>query len=105
MAYKHLGDDAGEEKALLDLLALCKRYDGEKSFNVADALNSLGENRVRQKKYADALSPVTDALKIRQELKPGGWTQYDSHRLLGEAYLGLKKYPEAERHLLPAHEN
>ncbi len=104
IVHKKLGNDANEEKALLELLTLYKRYDGERSFTVADTLHFLGDNRLRQKKHADAVAPLTDALKLLQELKPDGWTQYDAHRLLGEAYLGLKKYMEAERHLLPAHE-
>jgi tetratricopeptide (TPR) repeat protein len=104
LLYKQLGDDANEEKALLDLLALCRRYDGEKSLNAADTLHALGDNRLRQKKPADAVAPLTDALKVRQELKPDGWLQYDTHRLLGEAYLAVKKFADAERHLLAAHD-
>lgn len=103
-AYQKLDDLSAEEKTLQTLLDLCRKYDGDKSFNVADTLHDLGDNRVRQKKYAEAVTVLEESLKIRQELKPNGWTQYDTRRLLGRAHLNLSQYDKAEEHLVKAHE-
>jgi len=104
LAYRRVGDLPAEEGALLTLLELCRKYDGEKSFNVADTLHDLGDNRLRQKKFTEAATVLETAAWMRHELKPDGYTQYNSRRLLGQALLELKQYNKAEEQLLKAHE-
>jgi tetratricopeptide (TPR) repeat protein len=104
LVYKQMGDPENEEQVLLQLLDLCRKYDGEKSLNVADTLHSLGECRLGQQKFGPAAEVLQDALRLRLELKPDGWSQFDTRRRLGEARLGMKEFSEAERQLLQAHE-
>lgn len=103
IVYKKLGDLPAEEKALLNLLDLYRKYDGEKSLIVADTLHNLGDNRLRQKKHAEAVGVLEAAAKLRQELKPEEHPQYNSRRLLGQAHMELKQYDKAEEQLRKAH--
>jgi eukaryotic-like serine/threonine-protein kinase len=103
-AYKAVGDLSAEESTLQALLELCRKYDGERSFNVADTLHNLGDNRVRQKKYTEAVTVLGEALEMRQGLKPNGYTQYATRRLLGRAHAESRQYDKAEEHLLKAHD-
>ncbi len=81
-------------------LAFVKEKDGPESGPYAGALIGLGDNLLKQKKYADAEPILRDAQRIVKKLQPRAWTTFLADSLVGDALLGQKKYPEAEPVLL-----
>jgi len=67
-------------------------------------MNLAGHNLLATKKFDDADRLLRECLALRARKDPTDWWIYHTKSQLGQANLGLKKYPEAEALLLEAHE-
>jgi len=77
-------------------LAVVKGPAGADTPAYATQLSGLGRNLVKQKKWTEAEGVLRHALLIRQKKEPDAWGTFNTQSLLGAAYLGQKKYGEAE---------
>lgn len=93
---------AGERRQ--ELVALTKEMYGAESVEAAFELNNLGHNLLVQKRYADAVPAVREALAIREKSIPDDWRVFESRGLLGAVLSGKGEYAEAEPLLLNAYE-
>jgi len=62
-------------------------------------MNFIGRNFGKQKKYDSALYFITRALLLERESPQPGYSMSYIYNNLGEVYLGLKKYKDAENYL------
>jgi hypothetical protein len=67
---------------------------------VTSGMAMLGTNLLKQEKWAEAEKVLSEALEIRRKKEPQLWTTNNTESLLGAAFLGQKKYKEAEPLLL-----
>jgi tetratricopeptide (TPR) repeat protein/tRNA A-37 threonylcarbamoyl transferase component Bud32 len=88
------------EPLLRELVSFLKDEPGPNSVSYANALGTLSQNLLEQKKHAEAEPFARDCLAIRARYRPDGWTTFHTRSLLGGALLGQKKYAEAEPLLL-----
>jgi non-specific serine/threonine protein kinase/serine/threonine-protein kinase len=83
-------------------LALVKAKGGPGHTGYADALVRLGSNLLHQRKHADAAPFLREGLALLQQQRPDAWETFRSQAWLGAALVGLKRYAEAEPHLVQA---
>jgi hypothetical protein len=65
-----------------------------------EALAALGENLLKQQKYADAEPLLRECLNLCQQKQPGHWSTFHTRSMLGGSLLGQKKHAVAEPLLL-----
>jgi tetratricopeptide (TPR) repeat protein len=80
-----------------------------KQFGAADVrasrpLDQLGLNLLKQQKYVEAEKVLHACLKIRAANQPDAWTTFNTQSMLGNAFLGQKKFADAEPLLLEGYE-
>jgi tetratricopeptide (TPR) repeat protein len=85
------------------LTALARQQVGETSAAYANQLASLGNNLIRQKKWAEAESILRDALAVYTRAGQDLWVRFRIQSQLGSSLLGQQKYAEAEPILLAGH--
>jgi tetratricopeptide (TPR) repeat protein len=73
-----------------------KRKAGADSTQYAGALGLLGENLLRQEKWAEAENVLREVLTIRETKQPNDWRTFNAQSKLGGALLGQKQYAAAE---------
>jgi serine/threonine protein kinase len=66
----------------------------------AARMSLLGQNLIRQKKYAEAESILSDSLAIFEKKKVEAWHTFNTRSMLGETLVNRKKFTEAEPLLL-----
>src|SRR5262249_38052268 len=81
-------------------LAAMREQGGPESPPYGNALIRLGQNLLRQHKYADAEPILHEALALLTKLTPGTCATFFVKSLVGESLLGQKKPVEAEPLLL-----
>ena len=69
---------------------------GEAHGSTAARLQLLGENRLAQKKYAEAESVLREILVIRSKAPSTGWLESNVKSLVGQALAGQEKFAEAQ---------
>jgi tetratricopeptide (TPR) repeat protein len=104
VAYEAIGKFEPAERLLRSLLERARRLDGPKTPAVAGVLAMLGQNLLRQGRYADAEPMLRECLTIREEKLPDSWQRFNAMSLLGGALLGQQKYAEAEPLLLQGYD-
>jgi serine/threonine protein kinase/tetratricopeptide (TPR) repeat protein len=77
---------------------------GEDDPRTAAQMANLGQNLLRQKKYAEAEPVLRQCLRVREKCQANHWTTFNTESSLGESLLGLKNYDDAEPLLLKAYE-
>jgi hypothetical protein len=85
-------------------LAVVKQQAGADSPAYAGELESLGQNLLQQKKWADAEPVLRESLGICEKKEPDDWRTFNTMSVLGGALLGQKKHAEAEPLLLKGYE-
>ena len=77
-------------------LAVVKERSGAESTDYVNELMWLGRNLSSQKRFADAEPILSECLAQREKKEPDAWTTFYTKSLLGGAFLGQRKYVEAE---------
>ncbi|HEY2785808.1 MAG TPA: tetratricopeptide repeat protein, partial [Fimbriiglobus sp.] len=77
---------------------------GPNAARMADALERLGMNSLKQRKFAEAEPTLRECLKIWTANRPDHWLRFNTSSLLGTALLSQQKYTEAEPFLLQGYE-
>jgi serine/threonine protein kinase/tetratricopeptide (TPR) repeat protein len=103
-AYQDSGKPAQAESLYREVLEFNRQKDGPQSAAAGAALANLGQNLIKQQKYADAEASLREALTILEQKQSDGWRTFYSQSLLGGSLLGLNKYSEAEPLLLKGYE-
>jgi hypothetical protein len=67
-------------------------------------MGSLGWNYIRQKRFDDAEIILRECLALRAAKESDKWQYFETHRGLGAALLGQKRYAEAEVHLVQGYQ-
>ena len=95
--------DQGEE-TMREALAMHTEVLGEKHFNVARDLRGLGEIQVQAGKYEEAVVHLNKARTLYAEIhdEEEHPNVALSRAFLGQAFIGLQQFKEAESHLLAA---
>jgi serine/threonine protein kinase/Tfp pilus assembly protein PilF len=102
--YESLSRFAEAEPMLEHAVEQSRQGHGNESAEVAAALTALGNNRLRQQKFAEAEQPFREGLRLYSQHQRDGWQHFDVQSLLGGSLLGQKKYAEAEPLLLAGYE-
>jgi serine/threonine protein kinase/tetratricopeptide (TPR) repeat protein len=102
--YEAKGDFAKAEPLLAHALERWRQGRGSGSAEVAAALTGLGNNRIRQGKFAESEAPLRESLRLYTEHSPNEWPKFYAQSLLGGCLVGQKRYDEAEPLLLEGFE-
>lgn len=70
----------------------------------ANTLASVSEALLAANQFAEAEPYLRESLSIQDAVDPDGWITFDTHVMLGRAFLGQKKLAEAETSLLAGYE-
>jgi serine/threonine protein kinase/tetratricopeptide (TPR) repeat protein len=98
--YEQVGQFAKAEPLLRAALETTRKHHGQESLSAANALVSLGQNLVSQKKYAAAEPVRRECLAIYKKLVPDAWITFYASYLVGASLLDQGKYAECEPFLL-----
>ncbi len=104
LAYERRGDLTQAESMLRDVAAARTNSLGAQNPEVALSLTALGENLLKQRKWADAEPALRHGLAILVAQRPDDWSRFSAQGLLGASLRGQKKYNEAEPLLLSSYE-
>jgi hypothetical protein len=85
-------------------MAHVKEKAGAESPAYAGELAGLGWNLLRQQRWTEAESVLSESLKLRQTQAPEAWTTFNTLSLLGGALAGQNKHAEAEPLLLKGYQ-
>jgi len=99
-AYEAAGQLDKAERWRRKWLAVLKERSGVESAAYAAELALLGDNLLRQKKFADAETVLRECLAIREKTQPQLWTTFNTQSALGGALADQMKYADAEPLLL-----
>ncbi len=99
-AYDAYGELARAELIWREILSKFRQTEGEQDKNVVDTSEMLGQNLLRQAKFAEAEPFLRRALAARQVTQPNEWMRFRSEALLGECLAGQKQWSAAEPLLL-----
>jgi tetratricopeptide (TPR) repeat protein len=102
--YTRAGQYEKAEPLFRERATRTKITDGATSREYTAVLTLFGENQLAQRKWDSAESILNEALTIRAKAAANDWTTMESKSLLGAAYLGQKKYVEAELLLLAGYQ-
>jgi serine/threonine protein kinase/tetratricopeptide (TPR) repeat protein len=102
MFYLAQGQFAKGELICREMLEKARKHHGETQ--TADALAALGENLLKQQKYADAEALLRQCLNVREQKRPDNWKTFHTKSMLGGSLLGQEKYRAAEPLLLAGYE-
>jgi eukaryotic-like serine/threonine-protein kinase len=89
---------------LASVVASRRRVLGAQHRDTAVSLALLGRVRVDQESYAEAESPLREALTAYEKAAPDEWRRYLAQGLLGASLAGQRKYAEAEPLLLAGYQ-
>jgi tetratricopeptide (TPR) repeat protein len=103
-AYELTQEFAKAEFLRRELLQTNRKRWGPDHAKTSSALVGLGAILVRQKKYAEAGSPLREGVDLGGKLQPNAWSTFNAKSVLGEALLGQRKYADAEPLLLEGYE-
>jgi serine/threonine protein kinase/tetratricopeptide (TPR) repeat protein len=102
LAFSNLGwayDKAGQftrgEPLHRESLKRLEKLFGPEDARTGRALAGLGENLLKQERYAESEAALRRCLTIRAKKSPDDWPTFHTRSLLGGALLGQKKYAEA----------
>lgn len=102
--YERIGQLTKAETIYRDAMEQSRRQFGTGDPRTADALNQLGANLVKQKKYRDAEPLLRQSLSILTKKQPDAWAAFNARSVLGEVLLSQKMYAEAEPLFLQGYE-
>ncbi|MFO0814159.1 MAG: tetratricopeptide repeat protein [Gemmatales bacterium] len=85
-------------------LAAMKQRSLTDSTAYSNVMFGLGINLCQQNKWAEADPVLYECLVQSQKKSPNSWETFDTQYWLGHVLLKLKKYQEAETHLLSAYQ-
>jgi len=104
---RKLADDLLEAKRLQEAESLyhevveaTRRRKPRNDRTYADSLAGLGRCLIREGKPGEAMPVLEESKTIKEKMQPADWTTANANSLLGEALVGLKRFPEAEPLLL-----
>jgi tetratricopeptide (TPR) repeat protein len=104
IAYHEVGKLDQADRLWRDLLERQRKNSGPKSADTAAALAWLGDNLLKQQRYAEAESLLRECLAIREQKLPDDWRCFNARSLLGGALLGRQQYAAADQLLLQGYE-
>jgi tetratricopeptide (TPR) repeat protein len=85
-------------------LAAMKQRSLTDSIAYSNVMFGLGVNLCQQNKWVEADPVFYECLVLSQKKSPNSWETFDTQYWLGYVLLKLKKYQEAETHLLAAYQ-
>jgi len=104
LAYQRRGDLSRAESMLRNVAATRTQRLGAQNPEVALSLTALGENLLKQRKWADAEPALRRGLAILEAKRPDDWSRFSAQGLIGASRLGQKKYAEAQPLLLSSYD-
>ncbi|MGO9468406.1 MAG: tetratricopeptide repeat protein [Isosphaeraceae bacterium] len=104
LAYQEQGNLTQAESMLRDVAAGRARSLGAHNPVVAQSLIALGDNLLKERKWADAEPVLRQGLAILEAQRPDDWSRFSAQGLIGASLLGQKKYNEAEPLLLSSYD-
>jgi len=99
-----LGRYAEAEKAFSQLLEIQKISEGSSPGLKLATIANIGWAQFHQEKYAESEANLREALRGLDEIPIDNWARHNTESMLGAALVGMKKYAEAEPHLLNSYE-
>ena len=102
-AYDTHGDLTRAELIWREILSKLQAQ-GDQEKDIIDTSEMLGQNLLKQAKFAEAEPFLRRALAARQASQPNGWRRFRSEALLGECLAGQKNWSAAEPLLLQGYE-
>jgi len=103
-AYDSQGDLAHAEQIWQLALNGYRHLGSYQEINVADVSELLGQNLIRQRKYAQAEALLRPALSIREKGDRDNWGFFRAQAFLGASLAGQRRYAEAEPLLLEGYQ-
>lgn len=83
------------ESTLMEVVSARRRLLGAENVYTAQALASLGQVRLDDRKYADAEQPLRDAVQAWTKARPDSWEYFAAESLLGASLAGQGRRAEA----------
>jgi serine/threonine protein kinase/tetratricopeptide (TPR) repeat protein len=102
--YIKAGETTEGAKLIGELVASVKKRFPPDSPQLASEMASLSLTLLQLRAFADAESLLHECLEIRAKAQPNLWSTFNTQSMLGAAFLGQKKYAEAEPLLLQGYE-
>ncbi|MBX7105984.1 MAG: tetratricopeptide repeat protein, partial [Gemmataceae bacterium] len=103
-AYAKSGKPAEASKLIGELLADVRQATPKDSPQLGQQLAQYGLKLLEMHGFAQAEPLLRECLAIREKTEPDVWTTFNTQSMLGAAYLGQKKYADAEPLLLKGYE-
>ena len=103
-AYDSQGDLAHAEQIWQLALQGYRRLGGYQQINAANVSELLGQNLIKQRKYAQAEVLLRQALAIREKGDRDNWGLFRAQAFLGACLAGQLRYAEAEPLLLEGYQ-
>jgi tetratricopeptide (TPR) repeat protein len=103
-AYRQAGHSAAAADLIDELLADARKALPEGSPQLAGLLAQFGMTLLEMKEFAAAEPLLRECLAIREKAQPDSWATFDTSSMLGGAFLGQKKYADAEPLLVKGYE-
>jgi serine/threonine protein kinase/tetratricopeptide (TPR) repeat protein len=99
-AYEKTGDLDKLDRLVREVLIVERNQEKPNFGDIAASLSYLGDNLLKQERYAEAETHLREGLALREKHTPKHWARYGLLSLLGSALSGQQKFAEAEPLLL-----